>query len=419
MLDEALDECRSVLFGAVPQATLVEHLDRVHVIAQRVAAVHLALVREIDARGVAVAQGASSTTAWLRDRHRISGGAARQLSVLARALDTELPTTAAALADGTINVEQVKAIAASVSALPADVRGDGETHLVEQATVFGPRELGVLGQRLFEVLDPQRAEATALAALDRAEQRAHHDRCLYLTDVPGTGQVRLTGWLPHEAAATVRAALDPPRPTVGTTAGSPTGTPAGVERLSAGQRRADNLVDVCRLASPSTQFPDNGGSRPQIVVTTSLDTLREQTGTATLDDGTHLSAATARRLACDAAIIPAVLDGAGQVLDLGRERRLFTGPIRRALTLRDRGCAFPACDRPPRWCDAHHIIHWANGGTTSLHNAVLLCRHHHRLIHHNQWTVHINPANGKPAFIPPAHLDPHQRPQHNRYHQGE
>ncbi|HLL64116.1 MAG TPA: DUF222 domain-containing protein, partial [Micromonosporaceae bacterium] len=260
------------------------------------------------------------------------------------------------------------------------------------------------------------------AALDRAEQRAHRDRCLYLTDVPGTGRVRLTGWLPTEAAAMVRAALDPlcaPRPHAGPHAAADTGGTAGGERLSAGQRRADALVDVCRLACASTHLPDNGGDRAQVVVTTSLATLRDQLGAATLDDGAKLSAAATRRLACDAAIIPAVLGSAGQVLDLGRERRLFTGPIRRALIIRDRGCAFPTCDRPARWCDGHHITHWADGGTTTLHNAVLLCRHHHRLIHHSEWTVQTNPADGKPEFTPPTHLDPHRKPQRNQYHQRQ
>jgi hypothetical protein len=107
-----------------------------------------------------------------------------------------------------------------------------------------------------------------------------------------------------------------------------------------------------------------------------LDKLRDAIGMATLDDGTHLSATAARRIACDAAVIPAVLGSTGQVLDLGRERRLFTGPIRRALILRDRGCAFPNCDRPPRWTSGHHITHWTNGGRTDLSNGVLVCGYH-------------------------------------------
>jgi len=93
-----------------------------------------------------------------------------------------------------------------------------------------------------------------------------------------------------------------------------------------------------------------------------------QQGSAVLDTGEHITAETARRIACNALIIPAVLDTVGQPLDIGRSRRLFTGPLRRALALRDRGCAFPDCDKPPRWCHGHHLRHWAQGGPTSLTN---------------------------------------------------
>ncbi|WP_370469228.1 HNH endonuclease signature motif containing protein [Micromonospora profundi] len=102
-------------------------------------------------------------------------------------------------------------------------------------------------------------------------------------------------------------------------------------------------------------------------------------------------------------------------MDLGRQRRLITGPLRRALVLRDRGCAFPGCDRPPRWCDAHHIHHWADGGPTTLTNAVLLCGHHHRHLHHTDWNVRLT-ADGHPEFIPPTWLDPTHIPRRNHYH---
>ena len=175
------------------------------------------------------------------------------------------------------------------------------------------------------------------------------------------------------------------------------------------------MVEVCRLVLAGGDLPDNGGDRPQVVVTVPFDPLRHAFGTGMVDTGDRLSADTARRLACDARILPAVLDGAGQPLDLGRERRLFTGPLRRALVLRDGGCAFPGCDRPPRWCDGHHVIHWADGGPTSLANAVLLCGHHHRLIHDPRagWNVHIA-ADASPTFIPPAWLDPRRLPRQKR-----
>jgi hypothetical protein len=120
-------------------------------------------------------------------------------------------------------------------------------------------------------------------------------------------------------------------------------------------------------------------------------------------------------MACCAGIIPAVLGTTGQVLDLGRERRLFTGAARRALVLRDGGCAFAGCDRPPRWCDGHHILHWILGGRTDLANGVLLCSHHHRVIHEGEWLVRIA-ADGLPEFVPPSWLDPLQTPRRNSFH---
>jgi hypothetical protein len=189
---------------------------------------------------------------------------------------------------------------------------------------------------------------------------------------------------------------------------------------SAGQRRVDALVEVCRLASAYGDLPDNGGDRPQVVVTIDYDRLRDQVGTATFDDGSQLSPAAARRIACDAGIIPAVLGGASQTLDLGRQSRLVSGPLRRALVVRDKGCAFPGCDRPPRWCQGHHIRHWTrDNGPTELPNLVLLCGYHHRLIHHSDWQVRINPKDGLPEFIPPAYIDPDQRARRNRYHRRE
>ncbi|MDT5037836.1 MAG: hypothetical protein QOE03_3021, partial [Micromonosporaceae bacterium] len=406
-LDEVLVECRSASAWALADWTLVDCLDRVQALTDAVAAVRLSLIREVDGRGVAVGQGATSTAVWLRERYRISSGAAARSVRLAAAMDAEAATVGQALTAGTVNVEQATVIAAAVADLPVELRTAGAQHLVAEAAVFGPRELGVLGQRLLEVVDPGRAQERAGADLARAEDRAYHGRGLFLTDVAGSPRVRVTGWLDREGAAEVRAALDPlcsprtsrrdgPHPsepglggaaTSGDETRSAGSGPAGPDLRTAGQRRADALIEVCRHACAAGELPDNGGDRPQIVVTVNWGTLRGQVGAAMLDDGSPVSAAAARRIACDAAVLPAVLGGAGQVLDIGRERRLFTGPLRRALILRDGGCAHPGCDRPPRWCDGHHIQHWADGGLTALGNAVLLCRHHHRLIHHSDWQV--------------------------------
>ena len=98
------------------------------------------------------------------------------------------------------------------------------------------------------------------------------------------------------------------------------------------------------------------------------------------------------------------------VLDIGRLSRTIPRPIRRALTIRDGGCAFPGCGRPPRWCHGHHIRHWSLGGPTALSNLVLLCGHHHRLIHHDGWHVQLD-RHGLPEFRPPPWIDPTQTPR--------
>jgi hypothetical protein len=429
VMRKTLDECRSQAVFGLSLDELVSCVDDVNVVAQQVAAVQLALVRQVDSLGVAAAMGATSTLAWLRDRHRISGGAASRLVKLSRALDAS--ATADALAAGEVNVEQAQVITEALAALPAEHRAAGEEHLLGEADTFGPKELGRLGQHLFEAVAPEEAEKRTLAELERAEKRAWQDRGLWLTDIAGTSKVRVTGWLDQEGAATVRAALDPlcaPRtmrrargrggdPETSVDAGSSDTDPSDMR--SAGQRRVDALVEVCRLASACGELPDNGGDRPQVVVTIDYESLRDQVGAATFDDGSHLSPEAARRLACDAGIIPAVLGGASQTLDLGRQSRLVTGPLRRALVLRDKGCAFPGCDRPPRWCQGHHIRHWSKDGPTDLKNLVLLCGYHHRLIHHSEWQVRINPEDGLPEFIPPGYIDPDQQPRRNRYHRRE
>jgi hypothetical protein len=304
------------------------------------------------------------------------------------------------LAGGGVNVEQARVIAAAIDTVPAEVRRDAEEALLGFACQFGPKELGRLGERIVEHVAPEVAEKQAETELARAERRAYLDRGFQLVEEAGSPRVRLTGWLDREDAAHLRAALDP--------LSRPQRNGDGPDLRTPGQRRADALVELSRLVLTCRKLPRDGGERPQVVVTTDMDKLRDKVASATLDDGSQVCPATLRRLACDAQVLPVVLNGHGQVLDVGRERRLFTGSLRRALAVRDRGCAFPGCDRPPRWTNAHHIVHWADGGKTSIDNGVLLCGHHHRVIHHGDWRVRV--VKGRPVFTPPAYVDPERKP---------
>ncbi|MGC4832965.1 DUF222 domain-containing protein [Micromonospora vinacea] len=405
--DDAVAACVDAPAWALPERELIAALDAAYRLQQRLAAVTLTLIREVDGRGTARTHGASTTAVWLRERLRLTVPAARRLIDLATALDTGNPGIRQALADGAITLDQARVIADTATTVQATA--DTETAdkavgvLVDWATQFDPTHLRKLGTRILDHVAPDIADAAAQAALDAEARRATHDRHLTLSEQTD-GRLRLTGTLDAETAGLLRAAIDPLT------------TPSGPDDTrSPGQRRHDALTDICRLTLRTGELPDSGGDPAQIVITTTYDELTRQLSSGTLDTGLSLTPEAVRRLACDATLLPAVLGSASQPLDVGRQRRLITGPLRRALVLRDRGCAFPGCDRPPRWCDAHHIHHWADGGTTSLTNAVLLCGHHHRHLHHSDWAVQLG-NDGHPEFIPPAWLDPEQLPRRNHYH---
>ncbi|MCG5453079.1 HNH endonuclease signature motif containing protein [Micromonospora hortensis] len=407
LAEDAVAACVSVAAWALTEHDLITALHAAHRLEQRLAAVKLMLVREVDGRGTATAHGTSSTAVWLRDRLRLGVGAARRLVELAATLDSAPPGVRDALTGGTVDVEQVRVIADTITTVHATAGPEAADKavgvLVDWAAEFDASLLRKLGTRILDHIAPEVADAAADAALRAAESRAARDRHVTINEQPD-GRLRLTGVLDTEAAAALRAAIDPLT------------APSGPDDTrTPGQRRHDALADVCRLALRTGDLPEHGGDVAQVVVTTSYDELTRQLGSGALDTGLQLTSDTVRRLACDATILPAILGGAGQPLDVGRQRRLITGPLRRALVLRDRGCAFPGCDRPPRWCDAHHIRHWADGGPTSLANAVLLCGHHHRHLHHSDWTVRLS-GDGHPEFIPPTWLDPTQLPRRNHYH---
>jgi hypothetical protein len=166
------------------------------------------------------------------------------------------------------------------------------------------------------------------------------------------------------------------------------------ELRTVGQRRADALVDLAHHALADGDLPDHGGDRPQVLVTIRYDDLAGQLAAAdaagTLNGPLGpipVSPETARRLACDADIIPVVLGGDGAVLNLGRSQRTWTTAQRRAARLRDQGCVFPKCQAPLNTCDLHHLQLWARGGPTDHDNSAHLCHFHHWLVHHRNWDI--------------------------------
>jgi len=397
-IDAALTELAAAPLWSLPAADVARLVVAAERIGRRLDAAKHELFAQADRSNVATQTGASSTVAWLRDVADVPIRVGRARLELHRKL-TNRPITGTAFGTGDIGLEATTAVCATIDALPSGVPAALNTE-IEQLLVDTAREEGTKavvqrGTEISHRFDPD--------GLWRAEQVTKARRWLTLTH-NHDGTVGIRGILDKEAGALAFAVL------------SPLAAPAPVTEGLAdmrfpGQRYADAFVQLCQLATPA--LPDVRGERPHLLVTTTLDALQDKIGNklATINGGYFLSPGAARRIACDANIIPVVLGTTSQPLDIGRSTRVVPQGLRRALILRDEGCAFPGCDRPPSWCDAHHIDHWADGGPTSLCNTALLCVHHHDRVHRDGWTITI--IDGLPWFIPPAWLDPQQRPRQN------
>jgi Domain of unknown function (DUF222)/HNH endonuclease len=412
----AVASLAEVLWAARADGELVEVVAAVAGLRAVLAGVEAGAVAEIQARGAAKRLGWASTADWLTHVGGLRRGAGRRVVRRAQALTTDRAETRAALAAGELSSEQADVVLEAVEALPTAplLRRTGEVHLLEQARHLDATDLARAGRHLAHVVDPDRQERRLEAALDRDERAAHLGRFLAITD-DGAGGVRIKGRGSVEDAAVLRAALLPltrPRPTSHDPEHQQPGSPAQDPR-DHGARLWDALVTTAQHALDTNLPPTSHGLPPRVAVTIDLDDLRAGLGAADTEDGLRLSAAAVRRLACDAGLIPVVLGAHGAVLDVGRERRLVTPSIWQALVARDQHCAFPSCTRPPVMCHAHHIHHWTHGGPTRLDNLVLLCGHHHRLIHHTPWEVQL--ANdGRPEFLPPPHHHPPSHPIRHR-----
>ncbi len=369
----------------------------------------LKVIAEVDSRGTAETVGYRTTVDLVRAVGRVSRGEARaRVAAAADVLPSRglggaptparLPATAAAVAEHAIGAADVTVIRSALARIPACVddqqRTEIEAELARHARTLDATQLAVLGTRILAHLDQDGPPPK-----DNPETR----RRLTFTD--RDGGYELAGWLDREAAEIVRSALSPlaaPRPTSDTE----------VDLRSAAQRDADALVELAQRSLNVGDLPTEGGERPQVVVTVSLAVLQGRIGAASLALGGPINAEVARRIACDARVIPVVLGARGEPLDIGRASYTVPTAIRRAVILRDGGCAFPGCSVPACWCDIHHVTHWADHGPTSVGNCVALCGRHHRLVHHSQWRIDM--TGGIPQFHPPPWLGgpPRRNPLH-------
>jgi len=318
-------------------------------------------IREFDRRQGHVDDGAVSTGSWLRWKTGMSEGAARRSVKVARDL-AHMPITSEAFDGGDLDTTRV-AMLADARKVDPDAFATTETSLVDAATSLSHRDLR-------KAIAYWRQAVDVPKELER-EQRLHDRRRLHISPTLD-GMVRLDAELDPESGQIVLTAI--------TSLAEPWGKDGDDPRTPA-QRRADALTEISRDALEHKDLPTRGGRKPHVDVVVSLEALEGRPGHRAEIGDAVLTPEAARRLLCDAAVSRIVTVGDSQILDVGRATRTIPAAIRRAVEVRDRHCRAKGCDRSPRWCDVHHLDHWADGGETKVARLVLLCRFHHRLIH--------------------------------------
>lgn len=342
---------------------------------EELARLEVAMVAHFERLGSFAHAGARSTTSWLE---RNTGRSAWSALLVSRAVAAvRHPVVRDELERGSSSIEQVAAVAALVG-------------LVEKDECDGAALVEALSQP--SVRDTRRAVARVVAAADeRAGRRASTQRSLRESETDhGTKVTRLE--LEPDAHATFLSA-------VSLLAEEARRSGAAKEDLAC--LRADAVVEMARRILYGTSSPSgsvvNGRGKPEVLVIVDHQTLLGQVsalGVARLSDGTPISGETARRIACDANIIPAVLNGRGETLDLGRAKRLASAAQRTSLRARWRCCAFLDCTMPIAWTRAHHTDPWNDGGRTDDRLLVPLCERHHHLVHEGGWTIRATDEGG-------------------------
>ena len=340
-------------------------------------------------------EGATSMTAWLRQEARQSSREASRWARTARRL-RDLPVSAAAYRDGRLSGGQVQAIIANLNDKTTPLFADAEGALVPLLVPLSVPDVASVMQAWAQAAKDELQD-------DDPDDTALPERELHLSETLG-GRGELSASLDPEARALVDCALR-----VAITddvEGEPARTPA--------HRRADALVEICRYFLDHQTTQSGGRHRPHLNVFLDYEDLLGEVKGGWLGDGTRLDATTVRKLACDAGVHRVVTEGRSSILDYGHKHQTIPLNLFNALIARDRHCRFPGCDRPPKWCEGHHLRHWAQRGATSIGNLVLACSRHHHLLHMPGWhtkilpdaTIEVTKPDGQVLIgEPPGRLD--------------
>ncbi|HQD95973.1 MAG TPA: DUF222 domain-containing protein [Propionicimonas sp.] len=409
---EALTQIRSVLDRVDPDRKALA--PQVRLVAATVArsltgrldALASLLLAEADDAGASERTTGTPMSTWMAiDQNltkREAAGALHRANQLAAH-----PVLGEAAVSGRVSAGQVRAINTVLDGLTAQLdeqqQARAEQLLVGLADTLDSDALIKSAPQVLAKVAPADANELLERKLQREAEAAHHNRSLRFWRQAGS--VRFEGSLPRLAGEQFITLLDAHTEALRRTAveaRDPLFANATPE-----QRRADAFTHLLNHAATAKPKPGVGSAK--VIVKLDYDQLRNgAAGAGVVGDGNQLSAGELRQVCCDADLVPVVLRGGSEVLDVGRSRRLVTPAMRAALIARDGGCVFPGCTAPPSACEAHHVVPWYLGGVTALSNLVLLCHHHHGLVEpakyyrRDQWQVRINQADRLPEFAPPS-----------------
>ncbi len=378
-IDAALDEGHAASLIGLDQAATANLLRGLAQVSSRLDALTATVLAHAVEVRVEETNGATTTATWWADATTRTRATAHRDVKLAVAL-SRFAALAEALAEGRVNTEQAHAIARALSDLESDgpaelepvVVEQAEKHLVDCADGFDAKHLKVLGRHVLTVVAPEVGEAHEAKLLEDEERRAaEKTRLTFASD--GHGMVHGRFSIPALHGAMLAKAIQ--------ALTWATQDPAEVRQskptpVAAGQAFTELLERM-----DAADLPSVGGVGATVVVTMTIDSLTGGLAAAALDTGEVISASAARRLACEAGVIPMVLGGKSEVLDVGRRRRFHTRAQRLAIAQRDKTCVVGGCDAPPSRCHVHHVIPWSEGGGTSVKDGRLYCSAHHAMIH--------------------------------------
>jgi hypothetical protein len=421
VIAEALDALRLDVYDSMQPADQMAAYEQLARLEARVRAHQLAAARAADASKAAKALGATSTGAAMANL--FGGDEAAAASMVKRAKKLQAGSaTEKALAKGEVSAAQADLIADKIKNLPGDptdAQRDGcETQLLDDAKKLSLKDLGRRADRISDTFaDDDEVDAHEDQTLRNREAEARKKSYFWMADrKDGTYKGEFV--IPEAQGEMLKNALDALNaPQVKNNDDDLTAAIYDAPPTY-GQQLAEAFCTFIEHI-PGGELPQTAGVGVTVSVTIELKSLIDGIKAGTLTTGCRVSAAEVRRMACEQAIRPMVFDGEPLPLDCGREKRLFTRAQRRAAENRDGGCTFPGCTRPPSWCVGHHARKtWAAGGTTNLHDMVLICPHHHRIVHAQDWDI-VFADDGHPEYIPPATVDPRRRPMRNHRFRAE